>query len=77
MDHDKAHTIAVNVRNILTKKQYTMNTYQITYFEIDRYGLILYPDFTEIETKGNTYDLSIICSDLCLTCHAVSNQAFF
>ena len=48
---------------------------QITYFEVDRDGLTLYPDFAEIETKGNTYDLSIIiCPEPYLTCHAVSNQ---
>ena len=36
-----------------------MNKDQITYFEVDRYGCILYPDFYEIKTRDDAYDLSL------------------
>ncbi len=36
-----------------------MNKDQITYFEVDRDGRILYPDFAEIETRADAYDLSL------------------
>jgi len=59
MAHDPALTIAANVMNTLIEKEGTMNKDQITYFEVDRYGCILYPDFYEIKTRDDAYDLSL------------------